>query len=151
MWKKFFSERNICEGFPSLQRFIVVLEQIVKDSDPELYNHFSTIGLKQFVFTYQWILTLFTYNAPFDAVSVIWSYAFEVGWAGFFRTFLFLIKSNRETLLATDCEKCLELLQMAPAKLVPKNIDDIKNITLSNEHQRMIDDVVYNNIISRNS
>ena len=40
---------------------------------------------------------------------------------------------------------------MAPAKLVPKNIDDIKNITLSNEHQRMIDDVVYNNIISRNS
>mmetsp|Transcript_31029 Transcript_31029/g.38327 ORF Transcript_31029/g.38327 Transcript_31029/m.38327 type:complete len:311 (-) Transcript_31029:1362-2294(-) len=74
----------LLEGLPNLIPFSEALETLVKETDAELYAHLESIGLGSFIFSYQWILTLFTYSMPFDEVAKIWDLFFEYGWPAFF-------------------------------------------------------------------
>lgn len=61
-----------CEGLPNLTVYALLVARMVKEIDPDLFAHLESLGLTDFFFTYQWILTLFTYSMPFDEVAKVW-------------------------------------------------------------------------------
>lgn len=143
--KKIFSK-----GLPNLLSFMSIVEIVLEDLNKNIFLHFIKIGLSQFIFVYQWILTLFTYNMPFKIVTQVWTCFIQEGWSFIIKCCIFLIIKSKQQLLQSDNEKCLKILQIAPTKVDDTFISNVKTISLLEKHIIMINDVVLNNIsISR--
>ena len=69
---KYNLQAIFAEGLPNLTVYAQLVARMLKEIDPALFKHLEDLGLSDFFFTYQWILTLFTYSMPFDEVAKVW-------------------------------------------------------------------------------
>lgn len=137
------------EGLPNLISFTVVLEKMLQAGDRELFDHLQDIGIRKYIFVYQWILTLFTYSMPFQVVEELWGLFFSQGWVVMFKAFLVLIISKRGQLLQAECDVAFKILRDAPCSdsLDQNFIQQVVRFELRPEHKLLIDDVVLNNVV----
>mmetsp|Transcript_20356 Transcript_20356/g.36210 ORF Transcript_20356/g.36210 Transcript_20356/m.36210 type:complete len:427 (+) Transcript_20356:270-1550(+) len=92
------------EGLSNLMKLTDALKIILHDRDPELADHLEAQGIDQYFFAFQWVVTLFAYSMPFDALQHVWDIFFAKSWEGFFAICMVLISDQRETLITSEFE-----------------------------------------------
>jgi hypothetical protein len=87
-------------GFPLLNEYIYIIEELMKKVDLKLYRHLKSVHFSYTVCVPQWFMGLFVYALPLSIGLRIWDCLFYEGPKILVRTALFLILSFRKQLLA---------------------------------------------------
>src|ERR1700730_12183090 len=93
-------------GFPLLQQYFYILDQLIKQRHGKLYKHLNFHGIQGPMYATQWFITLYSYNFPFDIVLRIMDILLHEGTKILFRVALHIIRSLESTLLRSDMETC---------------------------------------------
>eukprot|EP00924_Labyrinthula_sp_SR-Ha-C_P008225 snap_masked-scaffold_11-processed-gene-6.28-mRNA-1 protein AED:1.00 eAED:1.00 QI:0/0/0/0/1/1/2/0/341 len=137
-------KRIFKKGLKTLISLVKILQNMIQTGDTELYHHFQSLGINEYIFAYQWILTLFTYSMKFNKIKNLWTLFFSNGWKVFFKSYLILIISFRQKLLNSDYEEVFNILRKAPQNPPKRFIQKIRALKLKEEHIQLIDNVILN-------
>mmetsp|Transcript_2769 Transcript_2769/g.3678 ORF Transcript_2769/g.3678 Transcript_2769/m.3678 type:complete len:167 (-) Transcript_2769:1657-2157(-) len=68
------------ENFPYLKKLMWILEQILLDHEPSLYEHFKQQGVSVSMFVPRWFLTIFSTSIPISMAIQLWDFFFLDQW-----------------------------------------------------------------------
>lgn len=109
--------RNLFRNnFDELYLKFYQLEHLLEDHMPDLYQHFSKMGIEPFTYASQWFLTLFTAKFPLNAVFYIMDLFLLDGMDTIFQVALALLGSSRQDLLDLDFEGVLKYFRVQMPK-----------------------------------
>ncbi|XP_015930065.1 rab GTPase-activating protein 1 [Parasteatoda tepidariorum] len=103
-------------GFEELHLRLYQLEKLIEDNIPELYAHFTDLGIEMHMFASQWFLTLYTSKFPLIVVFYILDIFLLDGIETLFQVALALLTLSRKDLLALDFEGILKYFRVTLPK-----------------------------------
>lgn len=87
------------DGFPELNRYLNVLEALLKKTVPKVWKVFEKESVIYSSFATSWMLTLFSHTLNFRLVCRIWDMFFCEGWKPMLRVVLALLKMEQDRLV----------------------------------------------------
>ncbi|XP_063424247.1 rab GTPase-activating protein 1-like isoform X2 [Mytilus trossulus] len=103
-------------GFEDLHLKFYQLERLMEDHIPDLFEHFTEMGLEIHMFASQWFLTLFTAKFPLHLVFHILDMFLSEGSTFLMGVAVALLKCSRKDLLALDFEGILKFFRVSLPK-----------------------------------
>ncbi|XP_028665044.1 rab GTPase-activating protein 1 isoform X1 [Erpetoichthys calabaricus] len=104
------------QNFEDLHCKFFQLERLMQEYIPDLFNHFTNIGLEAHMYASQWFLTLFTAKFPLYMVFHIIDLLLCEGISVIFNVALALLKTSKDDLLSTDFEGALKFFRVPVPK-----------------------------------
>lgn len=100
------------QDFEELHLKFYQLERCMEDQLPDLFDHFSDLGLEAHMYASQWFLTLFTAKFPLFVVYHVLDIFISEGMSTIFGIALALLKMSRKELLTLDFEGVLKYFRV---------------------------------------
>ncbi|KAL5251392.1 hypothetical protein ACHWQZ_G016932 [Mnemiopsis leidyi] len=104
------------KGFQMLQLKFYILERIIEDQMPDLWEHFQKHELNTHMYASQWFLTLFSAKFPLGLVYRIVDMFLTEGPDTLYKVAVSLLKLSRNDLISQDFEEMLKYFRVALPK-----------------------------------
>ena len=109
-------------------------QAVFRDQLPQLFAHFSALGVQPDMYLYDWLLTIFSRALPLDVTHRVWDNFLCNGHVFLFRTALGLLRLQQQTFLALGFEEALQLLNRPPKAVEADALfADIARISVTEE------------------
>lgn len=113
-----YEMRNLfLDTMPLVQLRLYQIKVLIKRRLPKLSKHFESLGVSEGMYATHWIITLYSYNFPFELVLRIWDCFLISGWKIIFQIALYILSTEEEYLLTCDFEQVIEHLRGLPVTL----------------------------------
>lgn len=100
------------KSHPLLRRYLRACDMLVKETVPDLYEHFRREEVQAPVYLHQWFLTLFINCFPLSMVTIIWDAIMCEGLEVVLRIAVSILHVLRESLLAMQLEEISKFFRM---------------------------------------
>lgn len=100
------------EKLPLFRRYLRACNKLVKETVPDLYDHFEKESVNAPVYLHQWFLTLFINCFPLSMVTIIWDVIISEGLEVMLRIAVSILQVLKDSLLAMQFEDIVKFFHM---------------------------------------
>jgi len=100
------------EKLPLFRRYLRACDMLVKETVPDLREHFKKENVNAPVYLHQWFLTLFINCFPLSMVTIIWDVIICEGLEVVLRIAVSILQVLKESLLAMQFEEIIKFFKM---------------------------------------
>lgn len=100
------------DKFPLFKRYLRACDMLVKETVPDLRDHFKKEHVKAPVYLHQWFLTLFINCFPLSMVTIIWDVIICEGLEVVLRIAVSILQVLKDSLLAMQFEEIIKFFKM---------------------------------------
>lgn len=83
----------------SIQKHMTIINHLLEEYIPSMYNYFISIGINHELFTANWLITLFSNCCDSDLLFIIWDFIFVYEWKFLYLFMISILKFNRNIIL----------------------------------------------------
>jgi len=100
------------DKLPLFRRYIRACDMLVKETVPDLREHFKKENVNAPVYLHQWFLTLFINCFPLSMVTIIWDVIISEGLEVVLRIAVSILQVLKDSLLAMQFEEIIKFFKM---------------------------------------
>jgi len=100
------------EKLPLFRRYLRACDKLVKETVPDLQDHFKKENVNAPVYLHQWFLTLFINCFPLSMVTIIWDVIICEGLEVVLRIAVSILQVLKDSLLAMQFEEIIRFFKM---------------------------------------